>query len=80
MTVFQGSGKMSASIIGGSDVDVSKLMSVSTKAVGGKGGGKRILAWGGCPDPSRLDELLNKACEAFFHLQVLGLPSANQHL
>lgn len=51
-----------------SGVDVSKLMSVSTKAVGGKGGGKPILARGGCPDPSRLDELLNKAREAIFHL------------
>jgi len=49
-------------------VDVGKLMSVSTKAVDGKGGGKPTLARGGCPDPSRLDELLKKAREAFFHL------------
>jgi alanyl-tRNA synthetase len=51
-----------------SGVDVSKLLSASIKAVGGRGGGKSMLARGGCPDPSRLDELLKKARETFFGL------------
>ncbi|MFC2173003.1 DHHA1 domain-containing protein [Acidobacteriota bacterium] len=50
-----------------SGIDAGKLMITAANAFGAKGGGTAELSRGGCPDPERLEDIINKAREILGH-------------